>query len=190
MIVTLMDFTPDSEFKLGIYSSICYDSSKIDRESCVKRTTHCKDKGHLSVLRFASAVIKVSGISRVCLTQLTRSKHLDYLVRSSRYCEESNAEFYRPESFDGMSDELKQKWSDHENKSKILYDELRSEKITKQDARFILPQSQETELYIVGNFNAWRDFIALRTSNDAQYEVRQVALMIQEELRIVAPNIF
>lgn len=187
--VELMDYTHDSEFKLGLYSSICYDA-KVDRDSCVKRTQHCKDKGHLSVLRFASAVLKVSGISRVCLAQLTRSKHLDFLVRSSRYCEESNAEFYRPESFDGMSDELKKKWSDHENQSKILYNELRSEKITKQDARFVLPQSQETELYIVGNFNAWRDFIALRTSNAAQYEVRQVALMIQEELRSIAPNIF
>ena len=74
--------------------------------------------------------------------------------------------------------------------SKELYTQLREAGVSKQDARYILPQAQETELYVSGNYQAWVDFIKLRSSKSAQTEVREVALRIQKELQRVAPIIF
>jgi thymidylate synthase (FAD) len=67
---------------------------------------------------------------------------------------------------------------------------LREAGVSKQDARYILPQAQETELYVSGNYQAFVDFIKLRSSKSAQTEVREVALAIEKELQQVAPIIF
>ena len=126
---------------------------------------HIIGVGHLSVLRFGSAVFRIEGISKVCLAQLTRSKHLDYLVRSSRYCDESEAEVYFPVAFETLDPENLNVIDKHVQDAFQLYKELREGGFTKQDARYILPQAQETELYVCGNYQAWVDFIKLRLNN-------------------------
>jgi thymidylate synthase (FAD) len=184
MKVTLEEHT--NPLNLGRYAGICYGREGNDE----KRLAHIIGVGHLSVLRFGSAVFRIEGISRVCLAQLTRSKHLDYLVRSSRYCDESEAEFVLPEDFDtlGMTEKvLVQRYIDA---AIALYKALRDSGMTKQDARYFLPQAQETELYVSGNYQAWKDFIKLRTSKAAQTEVREVALEIERQLKEIAPIIF
>ena len=92
MKVTLEEYT--NPLNLGKYAGICYGKDGNDE----KRLKHIIDVGHLSCLRFGMAVFKIEGISRVCLAQLTRSVHLSYLVRSSRYCDESDALMLIPES--------------------------------------------------------------------------------------------
>lgn len=184
MIVTLEEYT--NPINLGKYAGICYGREGND----AKRLNHIIDVGHLSVLRFGMAVFKIENISRVCLAQFTRSKHLDYLVRSSRYCDETDAEFIRPESYDKMPDKVKKMLNLWEVSSRQVYDVLRKEGVSKQDARFYLPQSQATELYVVGNYQAWVDFIKLRTSKSAQWEIRDVALEIERQLQESIPEIF
>jgi thymidylate synthase (FAD) len=168
---------------LGRFAGICYNREGNDE----KRLKHIIEVGHLSVLRFGMAVFKVEGISRVCLAQLTRSKHLDYLVRSSRYCDESDCEFVWPDSVQQLRDDQIKLI---EFLAQTQYKALLKAGIPKQDARFFLPQAQETELYVAGNYQAWSDFIRLRTSKSAQKEVRDVAFEIQRQLREIAPVIF
>lgn len=167
---------------IGKFAGICYGKD----DTSEKRLAHIIEVGHLSCLRFGMAVFKVSSISRVCLAQLTRSKHLDYLVRSSRYCDESDCEFVWPESF-STGTEL------HSQAEEVFRDFYRlaiEVGYKKQDARYLLPQSQATELYISGNYQALKDFIKLRTSKSAQEEVRNVALEIERQLQEIAPIIF
>ena len=184
MKITLEEYTNPSN--LGKYAGICYGRQGNDE----KRLSHIIGVGHLSVLRFGNAVFRIEGISRVCLAQLTRSKHLDYLVRSSRYCDESEAELILPDSFGELNNEMQLHIAMYLQKSDDLYQDLRSKGMSKQDARYILPQAQETELYVSGNYQAWKDFIKLRSSKSAQTEVREVALAIEKELQQVAPIIF
>ena len=184
MKVTLEQYTPPSN--LGKFAGICYGREGNDD----KRLAHIISVGHLSVLRFGHAVFKIEGISRVCLAQLTRSKHLDYLVRSSRYCDESDAEFIRPEGFYKLDAQAQAAIENHEQYSKSLYKALREAGMSKQDARFWLPQAQATELYIAGNYQAWLDFIKLRNTKHAQREVRDVAAEIERQLQGIAPVIF
>ena len=180
MKVTLEEHT--NPLNLGKYAGICYGREGNDE----KRLAHIIGVGHLSVLRFGSAVFRIQGISRVCLAQLTRSKHLDYLVRSSRYCDEGEALNLLPESLEPHWELL----DNHIRQAKFIYQELRANGVSKQDARYILPQAQETELYVCGNYQALKDFIRLRTSKSAQLEVREVAFEIERQLREIAPIIF
>jgi thymidylate synthase (FAD) len=95
-----------------------------------------------------------------------------------------------PDSFDRLPEALKIEWLVLQEKARDLYVDLRNAGMQKQDARYVLPQAQETELYIAGNYQAWTDFIKLRTSKSAQTEVREVALEIQRILEEVAPVVF
>jgi thymidylate synthase (FAD) len=184
MKVTLEQYTDPSN--LGRFAGICYGREGND----AARLAHIISVGHLSVLRFGHVVFKVEGISRVCLAQLTRSKHLDYLVRSSRYCDESDSEFIRPPGFDKLDDSEKQMIELWEVSNRQLYQHLRGAGMSKQDARFWLPQAQATELYVAGNYQAFKDFIALRNTKHAQKEVRDVAAEIERQLQEIAPVIY
>lgn len=177
MNVELKFITPDALQRIGEYAGICYNSNT-DPPSCIRRAISCKDKGHLATLRFAHATFHVSGISRVCSHQFVRSKHLDFLQRSQRYCAEEKADFIIPHATPEQSFDIYK----HYNFCLSMYNRLISEGMKKEDARFVLPESTTTELIVTGNFQAWLDFIALRADKHAQWEIRQVAKTINNLL--------
>ncbi len=189
MKVELLDITQQAELKIGRYAGICYNS-KTDEASCIRRVKHCKDSGHLATLRFAYATFHVSGISRICSHQFVRSKHLDFLQRSQRYCNDDGFGFAQPPSLSDMEPGIKHNWALIEQHCKDLYSQCISSGMKKEDARFILPQASETELTVVGNFQAWIDFIKLRADKHAQWEIREVAYEIKRQLAQHAPNVF
>lgn len=188
MKITMVSCTPTAEELIGRCAAICYDS-RTDTEACIKRAASCKEKGHLATLRFAHATFHITGISRVCSHQLVRSKHLDFLQRSQRYVEEGSAGHVYPPAIAGNAVAMSI-YRDALNQSVFAYDELRKLGIKKEDARFVLPQATETELYVTGNFQAWQDFIKLRGHKAAQEEIRKVAIEISRQLNLVAPHIF
>jgi thymidylate synthase (FAD) len=192
MKVELLQATPNPEIFIGQMAGICYGKENSDDETCVKRAAHCVEKGHLSTLRFAHATFRVSGISRIASHQFVRSKHLDFLQRSQRYTEKQST-IYPPvleQKCDQISEELDNMIDNLAIASDLAYAQAISEGVKKEDARFLLLQGAETELIVVGNFQAWIDFINLRETKEAQWEIRAVATEIREQLATIAPNIF
>lgn len=183
--IKLEFITPNAEEFIGRMAGICYNSSGIT-EACIKRAAKCAQDGHLATLRFAHATFHVSGISRVCSHQFVRSKHLDFLQRSQRYCKEHNQEF----TFPDINPDLQLIMEDWYIRSQNLYCELLSEGVKKEDARFVLPEATHTELVVCGNLQAWMDFIKLRADKHAQWEIRDVATQINNILAKECPNIF
>lgn len=186
MKVELKFITPQAENFIGQMAGICYGSQTDDPVKNVKRAAKCAQDGHLATLRFAHAAFHVSGISRVCSHQMVRSKHLDFLQRSQRYCKEDKASFTVPEL-------TEQQWDVYNhaiNRAYETYLELLSQGIRKEDARFILPEATHTELVVVGNLQSWQDFIKLRADKHAQAEIRAVAKEINNQLHQHCPNIF
>ena len=189
MKVTLVQNTPNPEEHIGLLAGICYGKTgEQSPEQCIKRAYHCVTKGHLSTLRFAHATFLVEDISRICSHQFVRSKHLDFLQRSQRYCNEGEIESVMPDSI--MSSKYHIDVWEIQNHAKWLYDKLIADGFKKEDARFILPQGTTTELLAVGNFQAWYDFIKLRSGKEVQWEIRAVAHEINRQLHSIAPNIF
>lgn len=188
MQVKLEFITPDAEYQIGKYAAICYDS-KTERETCIKRAKQVSEKGHLACLRFATAVFNVKGISRICSHQFVRSHHLDFLQRSQRYCKEFDADFTIPNSI-LVDKDLEREYKTHLRKSRELYTYLQHNGVKKEDARFVLPEATHTELNVVGNLQAWQDFIKLRADKHAQFEIRQVAIEINNLLAKECPSLF
>lgn len=189
MKVTLFDHTQDPENLIGKSASICYDS-KTDRDSNVRRARQCKDKGHLATLRFAYATFNVAGISRICSHQIVRMAHAGILQRSQRYVKESGVKFVQPPSLATMPLQIQERWEKLEIESALLYLDAIKAGMRKEDARYTLLHSAETELNLCLNFQGWQDFLRNRTDKAAQWEVRDVAMEIQQQLAQIAPNIF
>ena len=187
MKIELLQFTPNPEVFIGQMAGICYGKTESDDETCIKRAAHCVHKGHLSTLRFAHATFHVSGISRVCSHQFVRSKHLDFLQRSQRYCNEHETQTVRPVTMDGYETRI---FEDAEVAAFKAYDLLLDSGMKKEDARMILPQCTTTELIVTGNFQAWLDFIKLRSGKESQAEIHAVAKEIKNQLADIAPNVF
>jgi len=188
MKVTLVQHTPNPEEHIGLLAGICYGKTgEQSPEQCIKRATHCVTKGHLSTLRFAHATFLVEDISRICSHQFVRSKHLDFLQRSQRYCNEGEVKIILPPSIKG---ENKTIFETVYAELTQVYKDLIAKGVKKEDARFILPQGTTTELLVVGNFQAWYDFIKLRSGKEVQWEIRAVAHEINRQLHGIAPNIF
>lgn len=189
MEVKLLQSTPNPEVFIGQMAGICYGKENSNDETCIKRAVHCVEKGHLSTLRFAHATFRIREISRICSHQFVRSKHLDFLQRSQRYCEEQDSNITIPESILNDAKKLK-RFEDAVAYNYAVYVNLVADGIKKEDARMILPQCVTTELIVVGNFQAWLDFINLRDTKEAQWEIRAVAQEIKAQLSSIAPNIF
>jgi thymidylate synthase (FAD) len=192
MKVTLIQSTPNPEEHIGLLAGICYGKTgEQSPEQCIKRAYHCVTKGHLSTLRFAHATFLIEDISRICSHQFVRSKHLDFLQRSQRYCNDSDVEIIVPETM--MYPDISVRFNvveRHLSEARALYELLIADGVKKEDARFILPQGTTTELLAVGNFQAWYDFIKLRSGKEVQWEIRAVAHEINRQLHSIAPNIF
>lgn len=186
MKITLEYITPDAENFIGKMAGICYDA-KSNREACLRRAKKCSEDGHLATLRFASAVFNVSGISRVCSHQFVRSKHLDFLQRSQRYCKEIDTEVVYPS---GYNQSVELAFADAYMLAQTTYQYLLDHGVKKEDARYVLPEATHTELNVVGNLQAWKDFIRLRADKHAQAEIRQVAVAINNILSEQCPNLF
>ncbi len=185
MNVKLEYVTPNSLELIGRFAGICYNSN-LETAACTKRAISCKDKGHLATLRFAFATFHVSGISRTCSHQFVRSKHLDFLQRSQRYCNESETPFVVPTKDPDLSSIITASYKD----SLDAYNKLIAAGVKKEDARFVLPNGGTTELVVTGNFQAWLDFIKLRADKYAQFEIRNVATKINNILAQHAPGLF
>lgn len=177
MDVTLKHITPNALEFIGELASICYNS-KNEPEANRKRAIHCKDSGHLATLRFATATFHVSGISRVCSHQFVRSKHLDFLQRSQRYCKELSSDVVVPT----LSEEQEETYYAAIAYAQTAYESLLNLGMKKEDARFVLPEATATEIIVTGNFQAWLDFIKLRADKHAQWEIREVAKSINNIL--------
>lgn len=183
MQVKLKFITPDAERSIGEYAAICYDAN-VEEDACIRRASKCANDGHLATLRFAHATFHVSGISRACSHQFVRSKHLDFLQQSQRYVRQDNVEFVYPGT---KNDYL---ISSAYQSCVAAYENLIAQGVKKEDARFVLPTGITTELYVVGNLQAWKDFIKLRADKHAQWEIRNVAVAINNELAKHCPNLF
>lgn len=147
--------------------------------------------GHESVLEHASATFLVEGISRACLAQLTRHRLASFTVESQRYVNALAVNPWVavvvPRTVKGLQYDvfLKAVTSAQE-----AYRELVELGVPIEDARYVLPQAMPTRLVVTANFREWRHIIRLRRAQDAQWEIRELARLIQEILVKEAPSVF
>ena len=165
-------------------ASVCYDSEPDFHDYRI--ANGCAKSGHMSVYEHAYFTFHVAEISRACLAQLTRHRHFSFSVRSQRYCDESTIGYIIPPTVTKEQYEiLMQSYNDSIDK----YAFLTSSGMAKEDARMVLPNAAETELYMSMNARALIEASHLRLCNRAQEEIRTMFSKMKEEVEQVSPEI-
>ena len=146
--------------------------------------------GHLSPIEHASATFRIEGISRACLSQLTRHRLASYSVESMRYCDVSENVIVMPDSMRNADLLDKHLYFDAIEYAIATYQNLIDSGIPREDARFVLPLGITTNLLITANFRQLRHMIQLRTAPSAQWEIRQLFEKILDIMIEQSPIIF
>ena len=169
---------------------------------------HIIDVGHFSVLEHATVSFYISGVSRSCTHELIRHRHFSYSQLSQRYVPEDDSRVVLPP---GIEDdpELQEIFTAAADASRATYSELLARleakfagdepgarpsavrrKQARQAARAVLPNATETRIVVTGNYRAWRHFVAMRASEQADVEIRRLAIACLRQLIDVAPQVF
>src|SRR3954471_12296850 len=166
--------------------------------------SHILDVGHLSVLEHGVVTFYFTGVSRSFTHELIRHRHFSYSQLSQRYVPERNAAMVEPDAI-AEDPELHKKFVEATEASVRAYTELLEgleqrfadvpnatlrRKQARQAARAVLPNAPETRIVVTGNYRAWRHFIAMRASEHADVEIRELAVECLRQLQKVAGHVF
>ena len=165
---------------------------------------HILEVGHLSVLEHGTVTMYLTGVSRSLTHELIRHRHFSYSQLSQRYVPERDAAFVEPAVIaedPELHETLPRRRRRRARRLRRLLEGLEKRfadvpnatlrrKQARQAARAVLPNATETRIVVTGNYRAWRHFIAMRASEHADVEIRELAVACLRELQRVAPNVF
>lgn len=185
----------------------CYQSWKKPNPATATNAgylAHILEVGHLSVLEHGSVTFYFTGVSRSFTHELIRHRHFSYSQLSQRYVPERDAAVVEPAVI-AEDAELHKRFVEATEASVRAYNELLEgleqrfadvtnptlrRKQARQAARAVLPNATETRIVVSGNYRAWRHFVAMRATEHADVEIRELAVECLRQLQRVAPNVF
>ena len=196
----------------------CYESWSRPNEKTREDKDYLRrtlfEQGHFSILEHASATFYLTGVSRALLAEITRHRHLSFSVLSQRFVSEEDASIVIPPAIRDAK-EINETHYDEELGGEVigatdnlkvmanlaiatyagLVEELQEveglpRKQAREAARAVLPNMTETRIVVTGNVRAWHEVIERRAAPDADAEFQEVAGLIRDELKKIAPAIF
>ncbi|MBQ3052924.1 MAG: FAD-dependent thymidylate synthase [Clostridia bacterium] len=218
--VFLLAHTPNPEHTVAAAAKLCYSSSKISElnhnlsdESAASFVEMLSEIGHESPIEHASFTFGIEGVSRSLLAQITRHRMASFSVKSQRYVREGAFEYITPpeiasdpealalykeimaddqRKYDRLAEILKEKHIKTflaEGKDQKTAEKL-AEKKAIEDARFVLPNSCETQMVMTMNARSLMNFFKIRCCKRAQWEIQEIANQMLALVSEVAPNLF
>jgi thymidylate synthase (FAD) len=199
-MVNLISITPEAE-KVMMYCARV-SNPKNQNSTNTKLLDYCINNAHWSIFEMAHMTVEIT-TSRAIAQQILRHRSFSFQEFSQRYAEITSFETYtarrqdlknRQNSIDDMSDEDKLWFSEtqHEVQEQCerLYNHALKRGIAKEQARFLLPLSTTTKLYMAGSVRSWIHYLDLRCGNGTQLEHKVIADAIKtifvKELPIIA----
>ncbi len=195
MKVELIAYTPEPEAVVAAAARLCYSdlgASEIRENLSPEEVRSFLEKlisiGHLSPLEHASFTFAIEGVSRALSHQLVRHRIASYSQKSQRYVDEENFEYITPPSIAADPDAL-ELYRTKLEEIRAAYRQL-ARIVPREDARYILPNATETKLVCTFNARSLLNFFRLRCCRRAQWEIRELAHRMRQEVRQVAPTLF
>ena len=201
MIVTLRYNTP-----LWVCSEAtrqCWDSrdksdsvqlvySGEDGSEYIDMTTGEKDKAlierignqhkHKSVLEHLVYTFDIDGISRACLQEVARHRMASYSVKSTRYTLKELKTAHDVELGDYIIDDLEADLRVDVYKQLQVVRKRLQEGVSNDKVKYLLPEAYKTSLTMTINARSLQNFLELRTSKHALWEIQDLAKAIFEAL--------
>lgn len=129
-------------------------------------------RGHESVLEHVVYVFSVEGLSRACLHQLARHRHISLSVKSTRWALEKHAEYYTPLEIIDMQDAARfDQYAEAGMGAAMEFKQAYGNDV----AKYLLPECITTDLILTVNLRELRHIYRLRTGRTAMLEFQHLA---------------
>ena len=143
---------------------------------------------HASTLEHLVYTFYIQGISRALLQELARHRMASLSVKSTRYTlkELKNAKPFSEDDFEGASRYIVLTGNEMVDRASIkalnALQKILQAGISNDIAKYCLPECYKTELTWTINARSLQNFLALRSSKSALWEIRKLAFAIFEAL--------
>ena len=203
MSVRLITCTPSGE-EIMTYTARVSNVQNQENKNITRLLRYCLKNGHVSIFETAYMTVEINTTISIA-SQLLRHRSFTFQQFSQRYANVNDLGSInipelrrqdtknRQNSIDDINEAKKkyfqEKISNHFRDSFLLYNEMIEHGVAKESARFVLPLSSPTRLYMTGNCRSWIHYLQSRTHESTQKEHREIALQIQEIFKEVYPTI-
>ena len=196
--VYLQHITPSAEREILRMARVSSPNPENEDVSLIRFLIRNK---HWSPFELAHAAVEIH-TSRAIAQQILRHRSFSFQEFSQRYAQASGAIVYparspaagnRQSSVDNLDEETK-RWFKRLQQHNIeecfaAYHQAIEAGVAKECARFLLPLSTQTTLFMVGSIRSWIHYLELRTDPHTQEEHRVIALQIRDLLARELPTI-
>ncbi len=185
-MVKLIHVTPDAEKLIAYMARV--SSPKQDNPSYENLLKYLIIQKHWSPFEMSNLCVEIV-TSRAVSAQILRHKSFHFQEFSERYSTVAHSIQYnarrqdtknRQNSIDDLSQDTKEWFNEaqHEiyNKAMDLYEEALHRGVARESARFLLPLSTETKIYMNGTLRSWITYFLVRLEKSTQLEHREIAL--------------
>lgn len=176
MKVEILDYTRCPIFNISVAAGTCYGKEDVS----YKRIERCYNLGHMSVFEHAYVTFEVDGLSRACSHQLVRHRLASFCQQSQRWCEidvTNDDWFVSPPSLKGTTNFISQMAI-----SASSYEMALEAGVRPEDARYLLPEACKTKIVCTMNCRELFHFLDMRQSKAAQWEIRELAELLEQEV--------
>ncbi len=195
MHVELIAYTPEPERTVAIAGRLCYSARGVDElrdnlsdAEVASQLRNLVSVGHLSPAEHANFTFAIEGVSRALSHQLVRHRIASYSQKSQRYVNEQDFTYITPPSI-AANPEAAAVFHAQIARLQEAYREL-ARVVPREDARYLLPNATETKLVCTFNARSLFNFFRLRCCRRAQWEIRDLAYRMRDQVRQVAPVLF
>ena len=184
--VKLIWITPDAEKMIAFITRVSNFKNQ-DNPKYKGLIKYCLREGHWSPFEMANMTLEIE-TTRGISAQIIRHRSFSFQEFSQRYSDiqeimpieiRRQDTKNRQNSIDNLPSETIN-WFNHEseqlnNQIQQFYKDCLDKDIAKECARFIMPMSSKTKLYMNGTIRSWIHYIQLRTDNGTQKEHMDIA---------------
>lgn len=166
---------------------------------------YCIKHGHWSVFETSSMTLEIN-TTRGISPQILRHRSFTFQEFSQRYADtklldetiplpdlrrqdDKNRQNSISNLPPGMVDDYQSKIEKHFDDAMHLYNNLLDNGVAKECARFVLPLSVPTRIYMTGSCRSWIHYINLRSSNGTQKEHMDIANQCKSVFCEVFPEV-
>lgn len=197
----------DSEALVEFSGRACYESFDKPNPRTASNQAylhHILEVGHDALLEHAAATLYIRGLSRSATHELVRHRHFSFSQLSQRFVHPEETEVVLPKLI-AEDEQLTRLTLQAADDARFVYEELLDaleskleqepnallrKKQARQAARAVLPNLTESRIVVTGNYRAWRHFIGARATEQADTELRQLAVTCLKLLREQSPVLF
>ena len=190
MTVKLISVTPDAEKNMAYVARVSNPKNQ-NNDKFAGLLSYCIKHGHWSVFEQAYMTLEIN-TTRGLAAQILRHRSFTYQEFSQRYADANllsekiplpklrrQDTKNRQNSTDDIDPFVVQKYDilmeEHFKASMDLYNKMLEDGIAKECARFVLPLSTPTRIYMTGSCRSWIHYINLRSAHGTQKEHMDIA---------------